>query len=156
VTIELPPSGTRGVEIPQAVRPLIRAMSWTGSLMFRLGVKIQGRPLVRLTTVGARTGKTRHTVLGSFPDQDRPESILVVASNAGSARHPGWAHNLAKEPDSAMIETGDGDQRVDVEIMTGPDRESAWARVVEMAPGYGSYVEKTDRQIPIFRLTPRR
>lgn len=122
--------------------------------MFRLGGKVQGRPLLRLSTVGARSGKRREAVLGWFPSEsDRRDSWIVVGSNAGSARHPGWAHNLAKSPDKASVDLGEGEIAVDVELLAGAERESAWNRVVDMAPGYGAYREKTDRQIPIFRLT---
>ncbi len=124
-----------------------------GNLMFRLGIKVQGRSLLRLTTVGAHTGKPRRVSLGWFPDDDRSDSWLVVASNAGSARHPGWAHNLAANPNEATVDLGDGELAVEAEALTGDERESAWARVVELAPGYGSYLEKTDREIPIFRLS---
>lgn len=126
-----------------------------GRLMFRLGVKIQGQPLLSLTTVGARSGKRRRTVVGWFADDQRPGSFLIVASNAGSARHPGWAYNLAASPDRAMVDLGEGEFAVDADVLSGEARESAWEKVVDLAPGYGSYLDKTDREIPIFRLTPR-
>ena len=154
--LALPPGGTRGVELPRAVRPLVRAMMWTGGLMFRLGVKVQGRPLLRLSTVGTRSGLRREAVLGWFPENSRPETWVVVASNAGSARHPGWAYNLAKNPDEAKVDLGEGELAVDVQLLAGAEREAVWNRVVDMAPGYGSYREKTDREIPIFRLTRQR
>ena len=153
--LDLPPSGTRGAELPKAVRPVLKAMMGTGGLMFRLGMKIQGRPLLRLSTVGARSGKRRMAVLGWFPDGTRSDSWQVVGSNAGSARHPGWAHNLVRNPDHVTVDVGEGPTAVDVELLGGEERRSAWDRVVEMAPGYGYYLEKTDREIPIFRLTRR-
>jgi deazaflavin-dependent oxidoreductase (nitroreductase family) len=128
-------------------------MMGTGTLMFRFGAKVQGRPLLKLTTVGAKTGKQRVAVLGWFPDEPRSDSWLVVASNAGSARHPGWAFNLARNPDQVEVDIGDGDIPVTVEMLEGEQREAMWRRVVEMAPGYGAYTEKTDREMPIFRLT---
>jgi deazaflavin-dependent oxidoreductase (nitroreductase family) len=129
---------------------------WTGGVMFRLGMKVQGRPLLRLSTVGARSGQRRESFLGWFPSEsDRAEAWIVVASNAGSARHPGWAYNLAKYPDQARVDIGDGEIAVDVELLAGAERESIWNRVVNTAPGYGAYREKTDREIPIFRLTRR-
>ena len=149
---ELPPRGTYGPEIPRALRPLLRAGSGIGNLMFRLGLKVQGRPLLKLTTVGARTGKSRHAVLGWFPDHDRSDSWLVVASSGGSARHPGWAHNLAESPDRVQVDVGDGPFDGTAEILAGAEREEVWKRVVEMAPGYGAYTTKTDRELPIFRL----
>ena len=152
---ELPPSGTRGAEIPGFVRPLLRMMTWVGDVMFRLRFKVQGRPLLRLTTVGARSGKRRKSVLGWFPDDERQGSWMVVASNNGSGRHPGWAHNLVRNPSESMVDVGEGDVPVDVELLAGAEREKTWSQVVELAPGYGRYTEKTDREIPIFRLTPR-
>ena len=153
--LELPPSGSRGVEIPRPIRPLLKAMSGIGDLMFRLGVKIQGRPLVRLETVGARSGKQRATVLGSFPVGDRTDAWVVVASNGGSARHPGWAYNLVSNPDRATLDAGDGPVPVEVELLAGGERESTWDQVVALAPGYGRYTNKTDREMPAFRLTRR-
>jgi deazaflavin-dependent oxidoreductase (nitroreductase family) len=152
---DLPPSGTRGVELPKAIRPLIKSMGWIGSLMFRLGLKVQGRPLLRLTTKGAKSGKRRETVLGWFADEGNDSSWFVVASNAGSARHPAWAFNLAKNPGDALVDVGDGEFPVEAEVLTGAERDSVWSQVVELAPGYGRYLEKTDREIPILRLSRR-
>jgi len=153
--LELPPRGTRGAEFPKALRVLMKAMGWIGNLMMRFGTKVQGRPLLRLTTTGAKSGKRRDTVLGWFPDGDRDDSWLVVASNGGSARHPAWAFNLAKNPGKAFVDLGDGEFPVEAGIFTGAERGSAWDQVVELAPGYGHYLEKTDREIPIFRLVRR-
>lgn len=154
--IKLPPSGTRGSEVPGFVRPLLRAMTWTGDVMFRVGMKVQGRPLLRLSTVGARSGKRRKSVLGWFPDDAHHGSWVVVASAAGAVRHPGWAYNLAGNPSEATADVGEGEVPVDVELLTGAEREKMWSRVIELAPGYGRYTEKTDREMPIFRLTARR
>jgi len=150
--LELPPRGTRGTEFPKALRPLMKAMGWMGNLMMRFGAKVQGRPLLRLRTTGAKSGKRRDTVLGWFPDGDRDDSWLVVASNAGSARHPAWAFNLAKSPGSAFVDLGEGEFPVEAGLLTGAEREAVWDQVVELAPGYGRYLEQTDREMPIFRL----
>jgi deazaflavin-dependent oxidoreductase (nitroreductase family) len=121
-------------------------------LMFRFGAKVQGRPLLRLTTIGARSGVRRETVLAWF-EGNRDESWFVVASNSGSARHPAWAFNLAKSPVGVFVDIGGGGIPVEAELLAGAERESVWNRIVELAPGYGRYLEKTDREIPIFRLT---
>jgi len=154
--VDLPPNGTRGAEFPKALRPLMKAMGWIGTLMFRFGVKVQGLPLLRLTTKGARSGKRRETVLGWFADGDQDDSWFVVASNAGSARHPAWAFNLAKNPGDALVDFGDGEFPVEAESLAGAERDSVWSQVVELAPGYGRYLEKTDREMPIIRLIRRK
>lgn len=153
---ELPPSGTRGVEIPKFAQAIFKATSFLGDLMFRAGGKVQGRPLLRLGTVGARTGKPRRTVLGWFPDETREDAWIIVASNAGSARHPAWAYNLVKRPGSATVDAGDGELPVSVELLSGAERDRVWKRIADSSSGYGRYEEKTDREIPLFRLTPRR
>jgi deazaflavin-dependent oxidoreductase (nitroreductase family) len=94
-------------------------------------------------------------VLGWFADENNDGSVFVVASNAGSARHPAWAFNLARNPGEALVDLGDGDFPVEVELLTGAEREPVWSQVVELAPGYGRYLEKTDRELPIFRLSRR-
>lgn len=153
--LELPPSGTHGVEIPGWVRPIFKVLSPLEGLMFRFGGKVQGRPLLRLWTTGARTGKRRHVVLGWFADDGREDVWVVVASNGGAARHPGWAFNLAGKPDDAAVDFGDEQIAVDVELMTGEERAAKWEEVVSLSPGYGRYEEKTDREIPLFRLSRR-
>jgi deazaflavin-dependent oxidoreductase (nitroreductase family) len=126
---------------------MMKSMKWAEKLTLRLGTK------VLLTTTGARTGKSREAVLGWFPEGDRTDSGYVIASNGGQAIHPAWAYNLAKNPAQATIDLGEGKMFVDVQMLTGDERESVWNHVVERAPTYGKYLDKTDRQIPIFRLT---
>jgi deazaflavin-dependent oxidoreductase (nitroreductase family) len=126
------------------------------NLMFDLSggrMKVQGRPLLRLTTVGARTGRRRRTVLGWFPDPDRSDAWIVVGSANGAARHPGWCHNLARNP-MASIEVGKQQFQVTAQSLKGTEREEAWRSVVALSHGYGRYAVMTDREIPIIRLTP--
>ena len=154
--VELTPSGTRGVELPKFARWLYKPMMGLSLFAFRrLGwKKMQGVPLLLLTTVGAKTGQRREAVLAWFPDPGREDAWLVVGSGGGSARHPGWCYNLAKNPNQVRIRTGELELKVRPESLKGTECEEAWKRVVAVAPGYGRYVEKTDRQIPIIRLTP--
>jgi deazaflavin-dependent oxidoreductase (nitroreductase family) len=153
---QLPPSGTRGTEIPGFIRPMMKALSAaTEGLMLRSGMKMQGRPLMRLTTLGARSGKRRRTMLASFEDGDRPDSWLVVGSNGGSAHHPGWVYNLIKNPDQASVEIGKNTTPVTAQLVTEPERDPIWEEITTLAPGYAKYETKTDRQQPIFRLTAR-
>ena len=119
-------------------------------------MRVQGRPLLLLETVGARTGKRRQTTLGWFPDEDPARrSWLIVASAAGSASHPAWYVNLARRPDDVAIVVGGERIAVRPESLHGAERERTWNRVVALAPGYGKYARDTDREIPIVRLVPR-
>jgi deazaflavin-dependent oxidoreductase (nitroreductase family) len=113
-------------------------------------LRMQGLPLLLLITVGAKTGKVRKTMLGAFPQGDN--AWLVVASNAGASRHPGWYVNMAKNPDRVGIEIGRRKVKVQPRSLSGEERAAAWRHVVEVAPAYASYETRTDREIPIVRL----
>jgi len=114
--------------------------------------KFMGFPILLLTTVGAKTGAEHTHVLGGFPDGEN--AWLVIASKGGSATHPHWFHNLAKSPDKVWIQVGKRKLRVNVESLQGAQREAAYGRVVAVAKNYGDYLKKTDREIPVLRLTP--
>jgi len=103
-----------------------------------------------LETHGAKSGKTRHAILGYL--EDGPMAWLVVASLAGASRHPGWLHNLAKDPWATIEFYGGKRVEVEAETLHGPDRDAAWLRLEEEAPEYPKYLSKTDREIPIVRL----
>lgn len=163
--VELTPRGTRGWEPPRLLRPLTGALNrMQVRLYHRFGnrMRVQGRPVLLLTTLGAKTGKVRQTVLCWFPDPDSDHaegdhaegdsSWLVVASAAGAAKHPAWYVNLARNPDRASVEVGGRQFRVEPQSLRGAKRAEAWRRVVTLAPGYAAYETKTDREIPVVRL----
>jgi len=157
MSIVVPPRGTRGSELPRFARTLMRVTQGPYQMAFRRfgdRMRVQGRPLVGLETVGAKSGARRRAEVGSFPEMAAavPSSWVVVASNAGSARHPAWFLNLAKNPDQVWVTTGERRIKVRPETLEGAERDRAWQKVTSLAPGYGRYLEITDRVIPIVRL----
>lgn len=159
MSVRLTPKGTRGTGFPKMPPWALAAFQFVNVTMFRLlgdRMRVQGRPLLLLTTTGAKTGRRRETTLGWFEEADgRSDSWLIVASAAGAAAHPAWYVNLAREPDATIEIAG---RRIDVraESLHGAEREREWARIVSLAPGYGKYEQQTDREIPVVRLTRRR
>ncbi|MFD1150573.1 nitroreductase/quinone reductase family protein [Saccharothrix hoggarensis] len=115
----------------------------------RVGGPFEGGRLILLTTTGARTGKRHTTPVGYLPDGDR---ILVIASAAGSPRHPAWFHNLVANP---VVRVEDGVFTYDAKavVLDGPERDEMWARAVESDPGWAEYQAKTSRRIPVVALT---
>jgi deazaflavin-dependent oxidoreductase (nitroreductase family) len=97
------------------------------------------------------TAGIRPTPTGRF--QDGEGGWLVAATLAGAAQHPAWFLNMAKHPDDIWLEVGDERLKVRGESLEGPERAEALARIATIAPRYGTYQEKTDREIPIVRLT---
>ena len=157
--VRLTPNGTRGTGFPKMppwALPIFHFMSIGMFRLFGRRMRIQGRPLLLLTTTGAKTGKVRQTTLGWFPDEEGArDSRLIVASNAGAVSHPSWYENLARRPDAAAIDVDGRHFAVNADSLDGPERDRAWKRVVALAPGYGKYEHDTDREIPVVRLTPR-
>jgi deazaflavin-dependent oxidoreductase (nitroreductase family) len=150
MTIEIPPAGTRGTKVRGG--PLMRAGSAFFMRLIRLsGGRIGGGGMAILTTTGAKSGKSRSTVLGLVPDAD--DRWFVVASNTGSASHPAWLYNIAKHPDQVWLEVGKDRFKVRPEILSGDERAAAWQRVLKAASAYGKYETTTDREMPVVRLT---
>lgn len=150
MAVELPPRGTRGGSMPRLPGPLMRGMN---ALVFRLyrRRRFLGVRLLRLTTMGARSGQERVTTLGYLPDGD--DAWLITATAGGAADHPAWYYNLAKHPDEVWVEVGDRKIRVRPVSLQGAEREAAYRRFAAAGPTYADYPGKTDRAIPVVRLT---
>jgi deazaflavin-dependent oxidoreductase (nitroreductase family) len=115
----------------------------------RVGGYFEGARLLLLTTTGARTG-TRHTTpVGYLPDGG--DRVLVIASAAGSPRHPDWFHNLLAHP-RVTVESGAFTYAAKAVVLRGEERDRAWARAVEADAGWAAYQEKTERVIPVVAL----
>ena len=153
--IEIPPRGTRGRRITEIFFRLLKPLSASQISRYRKNAsaeppKMGKVPLVLLTTVGSRTGHERTSVLGGFQEADG--SWLVVGSKGGSATHPAWFINLAKDPDRVWLEVGNRKLQVRPELLKGDEYEAAYRRVVEDSRQYAGYRKVTDREIPIVRL----
>jgi len=151
MSFEKTPGGTRGARVPGS-NPVTRALARVMTNWHRRsGDKFQGMDLLYLTTVGAKSGQKRQTSLARFPDGE--DSWLVVASAAGSARHPAWYHNIAAHPDQVWVEFGGRQMRVTPTQLDGEARAQAWQRITQRQPRYADYEQKTDRVMPVIRLS---
>ena len=114
------------------------------------GADMQGKPIILLTTVGAKTGKIRKTPLMRV---EHDGEYAIVASLGGAPKNPVWYHNVKRNPRVELqdgIVTGDYDAR---EVF-GDEKATWWERAVAAYPDYAEYQKKTDRQIPLFVLSP--
>ena len=114
------------------------------------GATMRGRPIIVLTSVGARSGRLRKTPLMRV---EHAGEYAVVASLGGAAKHPVWYFNLLKNP---HVELQDGAVKRDylAREVTGTEKSLWWERAVAAWPDYARYQEKTEREIPVFALTP--
>ncbi|WP_405536550.1 nitroreductase/quinone reductase family protein [Streptomyces sp. NBC_00075] len=115
----------------------------------QVGGYFEGARLLLLTTTGARTGTPHTTPLGYLPDGG--ERVLVIASAAGSSRHPDWYRNILAHP-QVTVESGVFTYEARAVVLDREERDRIFARAVEAEPGWATYQEKTDRIIPVVAL----
>jgi F420H(2)-dependent quinone reductase len=115
------------------------------------GTELKGRPVVLLTTVGAKSGKLRKTPLMRV---EHDGEYAVVASLGGAPKHPVWYFNVVANP-HVELQDGQTTKEYDAREVFGDEKAVWWERAVATWPDYAEYQKKTDRQIPVFVLTPR-
>ena len=116
------------------------------------GGPFAGRPLLLLTTTGAKSGQRRTTPMMFIPDGDR---LLVIASNVGAPAHPDWYRNLVAHPD-VTVEVGTETFDATAVVTQGAERDRLWTRIVELYPFFTGHQAKTTRQIPVIALSRRK
>ncbi len=117
----------------------------------KTGGPFEGRPLLLLTTTGAKSGARRTTPMMYIPDGER---LLVIASNIGAPAHPAWYHNLLAHPD-VTVEVETKTFEATAVVTEGAERDRLWSRIVELYPFFAEHQAKTTRQIPVIALERR-
>jgi deazaflavin-dependent oxidoreductase (nitroreductase family) len=149
MTIELPPQGSHGGRgfggTPARISNRLAAAVYRAT-----GGRASPKTLL-LTTTGARSGEQRVATMRRF--DEGAGRWLVVGSAGGGAKHPAWAFNVARNPDRVWVEVGKDRFKVRPELLAAEERAAAWQRIVREASNFGRYETKTDREIPVFRLT---
>jgi deazaflavin-dependent oxidoreductase (nitroreductase family) len=114
------------------------------------GNTLRGKPVIILTTKGAKSGLVRKTPLMRVEHDGR---YAVVASQGGAPKHPVWYYNVVADP---HVELQDGPTRQDMTAreVTGEEKSQWWERAVAAWPDYANYQTRTDREIPVFVLEP--
>jgi len=120
----------------------------------RTGGKISGElggPQYRfllLTTTGAKSGKPRTVPLGYVKVDGR---LFILASKGGGATNPLWFGNVVAHPE-VVVEIGSETYRARADVKEGAERERLFAAIVEKAPRFREYQERTPRPIPVVEL----
>ena len=134
-------------------RSLLRAITVAHVVVYRLsggrlGVRFHGMAFLLLRTTGARSGRLRTTPLLYITDGD---ALVIVASNGGRARHPGWLFNLRQTPEAELV-VGREAWRARARIADPAERARLWPRVNEAYP-YQAYQDAaTSREIAVVVL----
>jgi F420H(2)-dependent quinone reductase len=112
------------------------------------GVEVLDRPIVLITTTGAKSGKQRYVPLMRVENDGR---YAMVASKGGDPAHPSWYFNVKANP-AVTVQDGDKVAALTARELEGAEREQWWGLAVEAYPPYAEYQTKTTRQIPVFVL----
>ena len=114
------------------------------------GVTVMDRPIILVTTTGAKSGKQRYVPVMRVEHEG---AYAMIASKGGTPEHPAWYHNVVANPAVTVQDGGSTGTFVAREV-TGTEREQWWERSVAAYPPYADYQTKTDRVIPVFVLEP--
>jgi deazaflavin-dependent oxidoreductase (nitroreductase family) len=110
-----------------------------------------GQPIALVTMKGAKSGVPRETPLLFASDGD---DLILLASNAGSTRHPAWYHNLTANPEVDVIAPGGRTGRYVAREAEGPERERLWEIAADLYAGYDVYQGRAgERRIPVMVLS---
>ena len=118
----------------------------------KVGGMWEGRPLLLLTTTGARSGQRRTNPVMYLSDGDR---LLVFASKGGAPTNPDWYHNLLTHP-QVTAEVGAETYEATATVLTGEERDRLYARQADMYPQFADYQARTTRKIPVIALERRK
>jgi F420H(2)-dependent quinone reductase len=115
-----------------------------------LGGRFEGRPMLLMTTTGAKSGQPREILIQYYPDG---KDMVVVGSNGGREKHPAWLHNVRAHPQVKVL-AGRRWLQTTAHVLTPEEREAMWPQLTTFYPGYAHYQTLTGRRIEVVRLTP--
>ncbi|HEY8635968.1 MAG TPA: nitroreductase family deazaflavin-dependent oxidoreductase [Candidatus Limnocylindrales bacterium] len=114
------------------------------------GGHFKGRPMLILTTTGAKTNELRTAPLTYSRDGDR---YVIVASKGGAPNNPAWYHNLKAHP-GLKAEVGGQAFEARATVVDEPERRRLYDQHAASHTGLGfkEYESKTTRVIPVIVL----
>ena len=115
----------------------------------KVGGRFEGKTLLLLHTVGAKSGQERINPVAYIRDGDR---YVIIASKGGAPTHPQWYHNLVAHP-LVTVEVGTETFQVKAAVTSEPERTRLYNKMAEMLSSFNEYQKKTSRVIPVITLT---
>jgi deazaflavin-dependent oxidoreductase (nitroreductase family) len=109
-----------------------------------------GDPIVVITSRGAKSGNLRKNPVMRV---ERDGVYVAIASKGGADDNPEWYHNFLAHPE-VDLQDGAVKKTYRAEVVHGDERADLWQLSVDTWPTYAEYQTKTDREIPVFKLTP--
>jgi len=117
----------------------------------REGNTLEGRPVVILTTIGAKTGNIRKNPVMRIKEGD---TYVAIASNAGATSHPSWYRNLIAHPEVSLQDAATVYQ-LRARQVHGAEQVRWWRVAESFWPYFPEYRAKAGaREIPVMLLEP--
>ena len=107
--------------------------------------------MLRLTTVGRRSGQQRVAIVGYV--EDGP-NLITLAMNGWAEADPAWWLNLQAHPDTT-VELRDGHRAVHARAALGEERERLWAGWQALSDQYDAWAALRSRPTAVVVLEPR-
>ncbi len=109
-------------------------------------------PVLKLTTIGRKSGQRRATMLTSPLLEG--DNVILVASYGGDDRDPMWFSNIIANPEVDIVMNGSS-RKMSARVAENDERTRLWEALTAKHTNYAGYQRKTSRQIPVVVLEPR-
>ncbi len=106
--------------------------------------------VLRLITIGRRTGEPRAVLIGYFEDGS---NVVSMAMNGWAAAEPAWWLNLQAHPE-AVAELPDGRRDVRGRAAIGEERDRLWERWRTIDKNLDAYAARRPNKTAVVVLEP--
>ena len=107
--------------------------------------------MMRLTTLGRRSGQKRKAILGYF--EDGP-NLFTLAMNGWGEPEPAWWLNLQAHPE-ATIDLRDGSREIRARPAIGDERARLWDEMRRREPNLDAYAARRPGETAVVVFEPR-
>lgn len=115
----------------------------------KVGEQFEGKPMVVITTTGAKSGAKRENPLVRLDDGGK---VYVIASKGGAPDNPDWYHNLVANPE-VTVELGTETFEARAKVVEDEaERRRLYDRMIDQFESFAEYEKSTTRRIPVVEL----
>ena len=151
----MPAERPKGLDSP-LTKVIIKWMSRGQTALYKVskgriaGSFLEGAPVALVTTIGRKSGQPRVVPLLFLREGNR---VVLVASQAGSDKHPLWYLNLKANP-KVTVQIKDEVLNLTARDASEQERAEYWPKLTAFYKGFDDYQSWTDRIIPVVICDP--